>query len=64
MRLLGDQWAGWPPTPDLAQRLRQVLETRFDELFAAGPDGYVPRWVTAGREVLITWRPQLDWQAR
>jgi hypothetical protein len=34
-----------------------VLEARFDELFAASPEGFVPRFITPGREVLITWEP-------
>jgi hypothetical protein len=37
--------------------LRSVLETRFDELFAASPEGFVPRFITPGREILITWEP-------
>ena len=38
-------------------RLRSILEARFDELFTAGPEGFVPRYVTPGREILITWEP-------
>ena len=53
----GDQWTFWPLRTDLEQRLRHLLETRFDELFAAGPDGFIPRWITPGREILITWQP-------
>jgi hypothetical protein len=34
------------------------LETRFDELFAAGRDGFSPRYMTAGQEILITWQPK------
>jgi hypothetical protein len=34
-----------------------ILEARFDELFAASPDGFIPRWITPGREILITWQP-------
>jgi hypothetical protein len=59
-RFGGDQWTFWPLGSDLEQRLRHVLETRFDELFAAGDDGFVPRWITPGREILITWRPTED----
>jgi SAM-dependent methyltransferase len=56
-RFGGDQWANWPLTPKLEERTRQVLTTRFDELFAAGSDGFVPRYITTGREVLLTWQP-------
>jgi SAM-dependent methyltransferase len=58
-RFATDQWTLWPLGADLEQRLRGVLEGRFDELFAAGPDGFVPRWITPGREILITWEPQI-----
>jgi SAM-dependent methyltransferase len=50
-----DQWALWPLGAELEARLRQVLETRFDELFRKTPDGYIPAWITPGREVVITW---------
>jgi hypothetical protein len=53
----GDQWTFWPLEPDLERRLRSVLETRFDELFAVSPEGFVPRFITPGREILITWEP-------
>jgi len=56
-RFGGDQWALWPLGSDLEQRLRGLLEARFDELFAAGPEGFSPRWITPGREILITWQP-------
>jgi hypothetical protein len=56
----GDQWALWPLEPDLEQRLRTILESRFDELFAADPDGFIPRFITPGREVLITWQPMAE----
>jgi hypothetical protein len=57
LRTIGDQWTFWPMEPDLERRLRPVLETRFDELFAASPEGFVPRFITPGREILITWEP-------
>jgi len=56
-RFGGDQWALWPLGSELEQRLRGLLEARFDELFAAGPEGFSPRWITPGREILITWQP-------
>ena len=56
-RFGGDQWTFWPLEPDLERRLRSVLEMRFDELFAASPEGFVPRFITPGREILITWEP-------
>jgi hypothetical protein len=62
IRFWGDQWALWPRTPELEQRIRHILEARFDALFAEDPQGFVPRWITAGREVLITWRPTVDRQ--
>ena len=56
-RFGGDQWALWPLGSELEQRLRGLLEARFEELFAAGPEGFSPRWITPGREILITWQP-------
>jgi hypothetical protein len=53
----GDQWSFWPLGPDLEQRLCAILESRFDELFAWGPEGFIPRFITPGREILITWEP-------
>ena len=58
-RFAVDQWSFWPLGADLDQRLRRVLDGRFDELFAAGPDGFIPRWITPGREIIITWQPQI-----
>jgi SAM-dependent methyltransferase len=52
-----DQWTLWPRGADLEQRLRGLLEGRFDELFAASPHGFLPRWMTLGHEILITWQP-------
>lgn len=54
-RFPSEQWAMWPPGSELEGRLREVLETRFDDLFAHTADGYVSTWFTPGREVLITW---------
>jgi hypothetical protein len=56
-RFRGDQWTFWPMGAELGQRFRHLLETRFDELFATRPDGFSPRWITPGREILITWQP-------
>ena len=56
----GDQWARWPLGSDLECRLRSVLEARFDELFASGAKGFVPRFITPGREILITWQPMTE----
>jgi hypothetical protein len=56
-RFGGDQWTFWPLGANLEQRLRHLLEVRFDELFANGSDGFIPRWITPGREILITWQP-------
>jgi hypothetical protein len=52
-----DQWTFWPLGADLEQRLRRLVETRFEELYAAVPDGFLPRWLTFGHEILITWEP-------
>ena len=54
-----DQWTLWPMSAELEQRLYHILDTRFDELFAAGRDGFVPRWIPLGREILITWQPKI-----
>jgi len=56
-RFNGDQWTFWPLGAALDARLRGILDARFDDLFLKKPDGFVPRWITAGNEVLITWRP-------
>jgi SAM-dependent methyltransferase len=56
-RFPGEQWGWWALGSDLKARLRSVLEARFDELFAAGAEGFFPRYVAPGREILITWQP-------
>lgn len=61
-RFAGDQWTFWPLGSVLEQRFRGILQTRFDELFAADENGFTPRWITPGREILITWRPTEDRQ--
>jgi hypothetical protein len=55
-----EQWSFWPLSSELEARIRDVLESRFDELFAHDEEGYKPNWLVTGREVLITWRPHLD----
>jgi hypothetical protein len=62
-RFPGEQWGWWSLGPDLETRLRSVLEARFDELFTLGPEGFIPRYVAPGREILITWMPQTESQA-
>jgi SAM-dependent methyltransferase len=57
-RFTGEQWAFWPLGPELEARIRQLLESRFDELFAHTAAGYDPRWLNPGRDVLITWEPR------
>ena len=57
------QWSFWPLGADLEGRLRGMLEARFEELFAAGAEGFSPSWVTPGREILLTWRPAVDRRA-
>ena len=56
-RFPGEQWGWWDLGPDLEQRLRVILESRFDELFTAGPEGFIPSYVAPGQEILITWQP-------
>jgi hypothetical protein len=63
-RFPGEQWSWWSLGSDLESRLRSILEARFDELFAASPDGFIPRYVTPGREILITWEPTTGSQGR
>ena len=56
-RIANEQWAHWPVAPALQARMRATVEQHFDELFAHGPEGFTPRWIATGREVLITWQP-------
>jgi len=56
-RFPGEQWGWWDLGSDLESRLRSILETRFDELFAPSPEGFIPRYIEPGREILITWQP-------
>ena len=63
-RFPGEQWGWWGLGCDLEHRLRSILEARFDELFTASPDGFTPRYVAPGREILITWEPAAEVQAR
>ena len=56
-RFPGEQWGWWDLGSDLEARLRSIIEARFDELFTAGPEGFIPRYVAPGREILITWEP-------
>jgi SAM-dependent methyltransferase len=58
VRFVGEQWARWPVTAELEARIRQALETGFDELFIQSADGFRPGWIDPGREVLITWEPR------
>ena len=56
-RVGNEQWAHWPITDALAARIRATVEQHFDEVYAHGADGFTPRWISMGREVLITWQP-------
>ena len=56
-RFGGDQWTFWELGEALEQRIREVLDSRFDQLFAKTAAGYAPTWIDSGREVLITWQP-------
>jgi hypothetical protein len=57
------QWSFWPLGTDLEGHLRSMMEAGFEELFAAGANGFSPRWITPGREILLTWRPTVDRRA-
>jgi hypothetical protein len=63
-RFPGEQWSWWNLGSDLEQRLRVILESRFEELFVTSPEGFIPRYVTPGRDILITWQPQAESHAR
>ena len=56
-RFKNAQWSFWPLGADLDYRLRTILEERFEELFNSTADGFIPRWITRGHEILITWQP-------
>jgi SAM-dependent methyltransferase len=56
-RVANEQWAHWPVAAALEAHTRTVVEQHFDELYVQGADGFTPRWITMGREVLITWQP-------
>jgi SAM-dependent methyltransferase len=56
-RVANEQWAHWPVTAAFEARTRATVEQHFDDLYAQGADGFTPRWITMGREVLITWQP-------
>ena len=56
-RVANEQWAHWPAAAALEARTRATVEQHFDELYAQGADGFTPRWISLGREVLITWQP-------
>ena len=56
-RVANEQWAHWPVATALEARMRATVERHFDELYAQGADGFTPRWINMGREVLITWQP-------
>lgn len=56
-RVANEQWAHWPVAAAFEARTRATVEQHFDELYTQGADGFTPRWITIGREVLITWQP-------
>jgi len=56
-RVANEQWAHWPITTSFEERSRATVEQHFDDLFAQSADGFIPRWISLGREVLITWQP-------
>jgi SAM-dependent methyltransferase len=56
-RVANEQWAHWPVAAALKARIRATVEQHFDELYTQGADGFTPRWIIMGREVLITWQP-------
>ena len=56
-RVANEQWAHWPLDAGLEARIRASVEQNFTDLFAQDADGFAPRWIRVGREVLITWQP-------
>jgi SAM-dependent methyltransferase len=56
-RVANEQWAHWPVAAAFEARTRATVEQHFDELYTQAADGFTPRWITIGREVLITWQP-------
>ena len=56
-RLANEQWAHWPAPASFEAHIRAMVEQHFDELYAQSADGFIPRWISLGREVLITWQP-------
>ena len=54
-RVANEQWAHWPVAASFEARARAKVEEHFEQLYAQGPDGFTPRWIAMGREVLITW---------
>jgi SAM-dependent methyltransferase len=56
-RVANEQWAHWPVAAAFEARTRATVEQHFDDLYAQDADGFTPRWITMGREVLITWQP-------
>jgi hypothetical protein len=60
----GDQRSFRPLGTELEERLRFILEARFDELPATRDDGFSPRWITPGHEILITWQPKAERRAQ
>jgi len=49
--ILEDRWL----KPEDRDRARSLIESHFDELFAPSLAGYLPRWRSEMRELLITW---------
>jgi SAM-dependent methyltransferase len=56
-RVGNEQWAHWPVAAAFEARVRATVEQHFDDLYVQGADGFTPRWIKLGREVLITWQP-------
>ncbi|MGO9630626.1 MAG: class I SAM-dependent methyltransferase [Xanthobacteraceae bacterium] len=56
-RVANEQWAHWPVAAAFEARTRATVEQHFDDLYAHAADSFTPRWISLGREVLITWQP-------
>lgn len=56
-RVANEQWAHWPLAAALEARIRATVEQHFDDLYAQEAEDFTPRWISTGREVLITWEP-------
>jgi hypothetical protein len=55
-RVANEQWAHWPVAAAFEARIRATVDQHFDDLYTHNADSFTPRWISMGREVLITWQ--------